>query len=57
MKFEHWERWDELRELAVPSETVRTHLDKLGWEPTARQMAAIIYGMQLFTLAQKRTLL
>ncbi len=48
--------WNELKERAVPSQTVRTHLDKIGWEPNARQSAAIIYCMKL-PLAERKMLL
>ncbi len=48
--------WNEIEWLAVPSETVREHLDKLGWIPDARTLAAIICHMKV-PLAQKREFL
>lgn len=39
--------WDALKAYAIPSETVRTYLEKIGWEPTPRQLASIFCGRKL----------
>ncbi len=41
------ERWDGIKEYAIPSKTVRRYLEKIGWEPTARQLASIFCSRKL----------
>ncbi len=41
------DRWNGLKEYAIPSETVRRYLEKIGWEPTPRQLASIFCSRKL----------
>ncbi len=48
--------WNALKEWAIPSETVRTYLEKIGWEPTARQLTSIFCSRKLQPAEQEEFL-